>query len=161
MTMHARRQATLGIAALAIVALAACSQPPASPAAATATPTKQVAVNTAPVKRTDITSTLSYTGDVKARQALNVVSKATGRVEKLNVDVGAMVKAGDVIAELDKEQSNLSVRQSEANLDAAKTKLAQIQAGARPEQVAQAEANARAAHARVDALQQASRPEQV
>jgi HlyD family secretion protein len=159
--MHARRPAALGIAALAILALAACSQAPATPVSPTATPIKQVAVNTAPVTRTDIASTLSYTGDVKARQALNVVSKATGRVERLNVDIGATVKSGDVIAELDKEQAELSVRQSEANLAAARTRLAQIQAGARPEQVAQAEANARAARARVQALQQASRPEQV
>ena len=98
MPMHARRQAALALAALAIVALAACNQAPATPVAPTATPIKQVAVNTAPVKRADITSTLSYTGDVKARQALNVVSKATGRVERLNVDIGAAVKSGDVIA---------------------------------------------------------------
>jgi HlyD family secretion protein len=159
--MEARRPAALGIAALAIVALAACTQAPSTPVAPTATPVKQVAVNTAPVKRTDIVSTLSYTGDVRARQALSVVTKATGRIEKLNVDVGSQVKVGDVIAELDKDQAQLSVRQSEANLAAARTKLAQIQAGARPEQVAQADANARAARARLQALQQASRPEQV
>jgi HlyD family secretion protein len=159
--MHARSHVALGIAALAMTALAACTQAPATPVAPAATPVKQVAVNTAPVKRTDIVSTLSYTGDVKARQSLNVVSKATGRIERLNVDVGSAVKVGDVIAELDKEQSQLSVRQSEANLTAARTRLAQIEAGARPEQVAQAEANARAARARVQAMQQASRPEQV
>jgi HlyD family secretion protein len=159
--MHARRPVALGIAALAMVALAACTQAPATPVAPVATPVKQVAVNTAPVKRTDIVSTLSYTGDVKARQALNVVTKATGRIERLNVDVGSTIKVGDVIAELDKEQAQLSVRQAEANLAAARTRLAQIQAGARPEQVAQAEANARAARARVDAIRQASRPEQV
>jgi HlyD family secretion protein len=159
--MHARRSAVLGIAALVTIALAACTQAPATPVAPTATPVKQVAVNTAPAKRVDLVSTLSYTGDVRARQALNVVSKATGRVEKLNVDIGASVKTGDVIAELDKDQAQLSVRQAEASLAAARTRMAQIQAGARPEQVAQAEANARAARARVQALQQASRPEQV
>jgi len=62
------------------------------------TPVKQVAVNTAPVKRADITSTLSYTGDVKAQQALNIVSKGTGRIERLNVDLGSTVKVGQVIA---------------------------------------------------------------
>jgi HlyD family secretion protein len=162
MSMRVKRPAAVGIGIVLITALAACGRAPSTPtSAATPTPTKQIAVNTAPVKRTDIASALSYTGDVKARQALSVVSKGTGRIEKLNVDVGSSVKTGDVIAELDKEQTQLSMRQSEANLAAARTKLAQIQAGARPEQVAQAEANARAARSRVQAMEQASRPEQV
>src|SRR5262249_55638968 len=71
------------------------------------------------------------------------------------------VKQGDVIAELDKEQANLQVRQAEAAVTAAQQRLATIKAGPRQEAVAQAEANARAAHARVDALRQAAKPEQI
>lgn len=160
--MHVNRATPITLAASAMLLVAACTWAPATPAApATATPQKQVAVNTAPVKRADISSTLSYTGDVRARQALNVVAKATGRIERLNVDVGSTVKVGDLIAELDKDQAQLSVRQAEANLAAARSRMAQIQAGPRAEQVAQAEASARAARARAQALEQTARPEQV
>ena len=114
------RSPAIAITTVALVVLAACSRSPAPAApAGQATPTKPVAVNAAPVKRTDITSTLSYTGDVKAQATLNVVPKVTGRIEKLLVDLGANVKQGDVIAELEKDQQNLQVRQAEAAVAAA------------------------------------------
>lgn len=160
--MNLPRAAALGAGAVVVLGLVACGRATPAPAtAATPTPQRQVAVNTATVKRVDIATSLSYTGDVRSRSALNVVPKSTGRIEKLNVDVGTTVKAGDVIAELDRDQATLAVRQNEANVAAARSRLAQIQAGARPEAIAQAEANARAARAKVDALMQASRPEQV
>jgi multidrug efflux pump subunit AcrA (membrane-fusion protein) len=155
------RSPLLAIAAAALVALSACSRSSATPTtpAAQATPAKAVAVNAAPVKRVDIVSTLNYTGDVKARATLNVVPKVTGRIEKLLVDLGQSVKQGDVIAELEKDQQTLQVRQAEAALAAAQQRLALVKAGPRPEAVAQAEANARAAHAKVASLQQAAKPE--
>ena len=69
--------------AIAALALAACTRGPAPAPNAQPTTVKQVAVNAAPVKRADIASTLSYTGDVKSQATLNVVPKVTGRIEKL------------------------------------------------------------------------------
>src|SRR5262245_30956191 len=107
------------LAVASVVALAACQR--AAPATPAPQPTaeKQVAVNAVPVKRVDIASTLNYTGDVKSQATLNVVPKVAGRIERLLVDLGATVKQGDVIAELDKEQANLQVRQAEAAVTAA------------------------------------------
>jgi HlyD family secretion protein len=140
----------------------ACTAGPSAPAPApAATAAREVPVRVAAVKRGDLSTTLAYTGDVRSKAALNVVPKGTGRIVKLSVDLGSTVQVGDVIAELDKEQAQLAVQQAEASLAAARSKLAQMQAGARPEAVAQAEANARAARARVAALQQAGRPEQI
>ncbi|HEV8633792.1 MAG TPA: efflux RND transporter periplasmic adaptor subunit [Chloroflexota bacterium] len=147
---------------LALLATACSGAAPAAPPTPAATPRgREIPVKVAVVTRADLASTLAYTGDVKAKSALNVVPKATGRIEKLPVDLGSTVQVGDVIAELDREQAELAVRQADANRTAARSKLAQLQAGARPEAVAQAEANARAARARVAALQQSGRPEQV
>lgn len=161
MKLRLRRSSALALSAAALLALGACTRPaPATPAPA-ATPLKEVAVNAVPVKRADIASTLSYTGDVRSQATLNVVPKVTGRIEKLFVDVGANVKKGDLIAELEKDQANLSVRQAEAALAAATARLANLQAGPRFEAVQQAEATARAARARVAALEQSARPEVV
>lgn len=161
MNLPLNRSTILGVAAAALLALAACSRPPSTAPTPQATAVKEVAVNAVPVKRVDITSNLSYTGDVKSQATLNIVPKVTGRIEKLLVDVGSTVKQGDVIAELEKDQQNLSVRQAEASLAAARARLANIQAGPRPEAVQQAQATARAARARVAALQQAAKPELV
>src|SRR5438067_1290758 len=106
------RSSALGLVATALVAVAGCTRAaPATPAAVAAAD-KQVAVNAAPVKRVDIASTLNYTGDVRSQATLSIVPKVTGRIEKLLVDLGSTVKQGDVIAELDKEQANLQVRQA-------------------------------------------------
>lgn len=155
------RASALAIAAAALLALGACQAPP--PAVPTPQPTavREVAVTAAPVRRVDIASTLSYTGDVRSQATLNVVPKVAGRIEKLMVDLGATVKPGDVIAELEKEQANLQVRQAEAAVAVARARLATLQAGPRPEAIQQAEASARAARARVAALQQAAKPEQI
>ncbi|HEY3081262.1 MAG TPA: efflux RND transporter periplasmic adaptor subunit [Chloroflexota bacterium] len=164
--MATRIRPAVAAAGLVLALLAtACS---GAPSAATPTPTpaaaaqaRETPVRVAAAKRADLASMLAYTGDVKAKAALNVVPKGTGRIDKLPVDLGSTVQVGDVIAELDREPAQLAVQQAEANVTAARSKLAQMQAGARPETVAQAEANARAARARVAALQQAARPEQV
>lgn len=156
-----KRSTRLGLVAVVLLVLAACSRPAPNPDAANPTPVKEIAVNAAPVTRVDLTTNLNYTGDVKTTALLSVVPKVAGRIEKLNVDLGSSVAVGDVIAELDKELAELGVRQAEAGLVAARTRLATIQAGPRPEAVAQAEANVRAARARVAALQQAAKPEQI
>lgn len=148
---------------VAAALLAGCSRPaPAAPGAAT-TPTaeKQVQVRTAAVQRGDLVSTLSYSGDVKSKNSLTIVPKSSGRIQKLNVDVGSKVKAGDVIAELDKDTTTLAVRQAEAQLAAAQARLETVKTGARPEAIQQAEANARAARARTTSLEAGARPENV
>lgn len=151
----------IALAVVAVGLLAACTTPPPATPAAVATPAKQVEVRTAPVARTDLVSSLAYSGDVRTRANLTIVPKASGRIEKLNVDVGSRVKTGDVIAELDKDTTQLAVRQAEAQLASAQARLANMQAGARTEAVQQAEANARAARARAASLESGARSETV
>ncbi|HEY3109917.1 MAG TPA: efflux RND transporter periplasmic adaptor subunit [Chloroflexota bacterium] len=146
---------------VATALLAGCSRPAPATPAATPVAEKQVQVKTAPVQRGDLVSTLSYSGDVKSKANLTIVPKASGRVEKLSVDVGSRVKAGDVIAELDKDTTRLAVRQAEAQLAAAQARLETMKIGARPEAVEQAEANTRAARARTASLEAGPRAENV
>ncbi len=108
-----------------------------------------------------IASSLSFTGDVKASAQVNVVPKATGRVERLAVDVGSTVKKGDVIAEIDSALPKAQVAQAQAALDAAQAKYASMQAGSREEQIAQAAASLESAKLKLSAMYDGSREEQI
>src|SRR5207237_415803 len=94
---------------------------------------------------------LSYTGDIKAGSEIQVMPKVSGRVEKLNVDVGSHVNAGDVIAELDRAGLQAALDQAQATLVANQAKLAGMQSGATAEDVAAAKASS--AQAQVDNAQ--------
>jgi HlyD family secretion protein len=59
------------------------------------------------------------TGKIQPRSKVEVKSKASGIVQKLRVDYGEFVKQGQVLAELDKEQLQASVREARAVLLAA------------------------------------------
>lgn len=107
-------------------------------------------VKTAQATEGPISASLSYTGDVKAVSQVAVLPKATGRLEKLLVDVGSKVKKGDAIASLDASSLKVQVAQAKANLAAAQARLANMQAGSRDEQVGQAKAALEAAQARAN-----------
>ena len=59
------------------------------------------------------------TGKIEPRSTVEVKSKASGIVKKLNVDYGEFVRQGQILAELDKELLEAQVRESKANLQAA------------------------------------------
>ena len=73
----------------------------------------------ATVERGDIARSVVATGKIEPLTEVEVKSKASGIVEKLFVDAGDRVKAGQVLAELDKEQLQAAVGESRANLEAA------------------------------------------
>src|SRR6476646_4489513 len=60
------------------------------------------------------------TGKIEPTTKVEIKSRANGIIEKLPVDVDTDVKAGDVLAELDKEQLQAVLRSAEANLQAAR-----------------------------------------
>jgi HlyD family secretion protein len=73
----------------------------------------------AAVERGDIARSVVATGKIEPRTKVEVKSKASGIVQKLLVDYGEYVKAGDVLAELDKEELQARVREAKASLAAA------------------------------------------
>jgi HlyD family secretion protein len=60
------------------------------------------------------------TGKIEPTTKVEIKSRANGIIEKLPVDVDSDVKAGDILAELDKEQLQAVLRSAEANLLAAR-----------------------------------------
>ncbi len=98
--------------------------------------------------RGDVVQQISITGKAKAVQEVDLAFQTGGTIEAVNVRVGSRVTIGDVLATLDKGEMHATLRESEANRDAEAAKLADLQSGARPEDVAILEA--RVASARAD-----------
>ena len=88
-----------------------------------------VAVRTAFVERRDISETLLFTGELESPLAVEVKPKIQGRLEKLELAGGAPttegteVKAGDVIAEIDRRELEAQVALAEAQARQAEVAL--------------------------------------
>jgi len=86
----------------------------------------------------------SYTGTVRGERAATLVARVASTIKELRVDVGDLVKAGQVLAVMDKAIYAEQARMAAASYEMAKLNLASA-SSARPEQIAQAEANLKAA----------------
>ena len=60
-----------------------------------------------------------------------------GRVTKLNIEEGMSFKKGDVLAQIDSTPFEAQLAETRAQVAGAKAKLAELQAGSRPEEIAQ------------------------
>ena len=125
------RIATLA-GALVLTGTVACT--PALPGAASQP--VPITVPATPVERSDLQQTLSFSGDVRAQNQITVLPKASGRVQQVLVDIGTPVHAGDAIAQLESDSPEIAVLQARAALSAAQSKLAMIQAGGKPDDIA-------------------------
>ena len=83
------------------------------------------AVRTAQASKKDLPQLVQITGSVKANNDVLVLPKSPGRVTKVLVDVGSIVKAGDVLATVEAVDMSLRVKQSEAQLKQAQAGLEQ------------------------------------
>ncbi len=70
----------------------------------------------AKVEKGDLAKSVVATGKIEPMTKVEIKSKASGIVKKLYVEYGEHVKAGQLLAELDKEQIQAQVRESEAAL---------------------------------------------
>ena len=144
----------------AVVFAAGCGPLPV-PGSSTGSQAQSFNVPAAAAQRGDIQQTLTFSGDVRARDQITVLPKATGRVQRVLVDIGSSVHAGDVVAELEQDSPEIAVLQARANLAAAQAKLATIQAGARPDDVAVAQEALAQQQSRLGSMQAEGRPDDV
>lgn len=89
---------------------------------------RRVTVNLAQARTGLVGERLLLTGALKPKEQVDVNPKATGRVEKILVNVGDRVKVGDLIAELEDDELQQQVNRAEAALAVARASLAQRQA---------------------------------
>src|SRR5690625_6982709 len=126
----------------------------------------------ATVKRGEIEALVTATGVLQPRNFVDVGAQVSGQLEKLHVEVGDQVQAGDLLAEIDatvylarvdgtraqlrNQQALLKERQAQLSLAEIQLRRQQNlvrQAAGTREQVEVAEASLRSAEAQVEALQ--------
>ena len=117
---------------LSVFLLAACSpsseQPPAAPDAAPAM--RPVAVRTAIAETSAIGENLEFTGDLESPLSVDLASKASGRLDKLEIKKGLPLREGDevkkddVLAEIAHGELEAQVSLAGAQVQAAEVALA-------------------------------------
>jgi HlyD family secretion protein len=89
----------------------------------------------AAVERDTMTRSVVATGKIEPITKVEIKSKANGIIERLAVDVDHRVTAGQILAELDKENLTARLREARANLEAARAALTAAEAQARKNEI--------------------------
>ena len=135
-----KKVAIVGVAAVAVVALAALYF--------WGTGTSAPQYMSARVERGNLRNTVTATGALQAVTTVQVGSQASGTISALYVDFNSIVKKGQVVAQLDPSVAKAQVDQSRANLQQARASLQQAQAAVANSRAGVSDAQAKAVAAR-------------
>jgi multidrug efflux pump subunit AcrA (membrane-fusion protein) len=125
MNIRKPRLSRTGIALLAAVMLgfSACGRKSAEPearaegkAGASVTPTPAVEVSSAVAVTRNLQRSVDVVGSLAADEEVVVSAQIAGELSQLNVDFGAFVSQGQVIAVIDQRDAKLKIEQAEATL---------------------------------------------
>ncbi len=94
-------------------------------------------------------STLVLQGSVEIRQ-IALAFEGNGRITAIHPDEGDLVKAGEVLGELDTRTLSLQADQAQALIDVQRQVVAKLRAGTRPQEISQARSRVKAAEADVE-----------
>jgi HlyD family secretion protein len=95
--------------------------------------------------RGPIRRTVRYSGTLEPRAMVTVLSKVPGRIERILVSEGDLVKKGQLLVLMEDDVARLQTDQASAALAAAKAQLEKARRGVRPEELASAQATLAAA----------------
>ncbi len=109
--------------ALVLAGLSCSCSGPYSDANVAAKETAAAEVTIIPASRVNVPEVVSANGELFAEELANVTTKVPGRVEKLHVDLGSVVRAGDVLAELEKADYEFRIQQTEALVEQIRARL--------------------------------------
>lgn len=107
----------------------------------TETDLQEVPVEIVKAARGTIYDTVKTSGRITPHVEINVVPKIGGKVEKVNFDIGDIVKEGDVLLTLESRDIASSVKQAEAAVTMAEANYRSLSEGTLDKQLEQAEAN--------------------
>ncbi|TSA00453.1 MAG: efflux RND transporter periplasmic adaptor subunit [Nitrospiraceae bacterium] len=93
--------------------------------------TRVITVATVAPLRQDLDIRLTYTADITPNQSVNLFSRVNGYIAKIYVDKGDLVKANQLLIEIDHSDYRHAVDQAKANLAAAKARVSQQDASVR------------------------------
>src|SRR5207247_9624744 len=101
--------------------------------------TSRVRVPDGTVKDTDRVL-LNATGYVMAAHKIELASKVVGRVAWVGVEMGDKIQKDQVLVRLEDDEYKARVAQQQGQLDNAKARLAELEAGSRPQELDAAQA---------------------
>lgn len=139
------------VVALGAGLLAACGPSSDPPAPAPARASRAATVRVAAATTGTIRVSTPYVAVVAAKDQVNLVPLVTGRLERLDADIGSEVQKGQVIAELSHGTLDAQLQQARAGLRNVQAKLASAQAATKPNQI-KAQAQLDAARAKLRQL---------
>jgi len=101
------------------------------------------------VEKKDLIQRVNVVSQVKPKESINLAFQTSGRVDRINFEVGEKIEKDDVIMELNNEQLNASLAQKraslesaranlekyESDLESAKIKLTELKKGSKPEEI--------------------------
>lgn len=111
------------IAALLFL-LTACSGPYSERKTSAKTEAAPMAVDIVLAASASLPTVVNANGELFAEELANISTKVPGRVVKLTVDLGSLVKTGDVLAELERDDYQYRLRQAEAQVEQIRVRLA-------------------------------------
>lgn len=111
-----KRIISITTAAIMLALAAGCGKDKSANAPETSTATN-VSVYTA--KENGITSSVTYTGEIKAADSVSVSAKASGTAKSVNAELGKYVNAGDVLLKIDSTDYQLQYNQALAAYNSA------------------------------------------
>lgn len=94
------------------------------------------AEQTMTIERADFVNEISISGKVIAAQSAELGFDQSGRIATINAKVGDNVRAGSTIASIENGSARADVAQKQATLEKEQAKLASLQKGTRPEELA-------------------------
>ena len=104
--------------------LTACSGPYSERKAAARVEVTPMSVDTVLAASASLPTVVNANGELFAEELANISTKVPGRVVKLTVDLGSLVKTGDVLAELERDDYQYRLRQAEAQVEQIRVRLA-------------------------------------
>jgi len=100
---------------------------------------RQIPVETVLLHLGSIDRRLHLTGTIVSEAMVDVLSKVPGILEKIQVEQGDRIKADQVVAMVEREEKEAQLQEAQAALDVLRARWAQMETGARPEEITQSE----------------------
>lgn len=97
-----------------------------------------VAVETLKLEPTILSNTVKFAGEVASSDEVLISTKIPGKIGGMYVEIGDQIRTGELLFELENQDLKAAVEQAEQSLAIAQANLAQIQNGARPQEIEQA-----------------------
>ncbi len=98
----------------------------------------------------DIADEVRAVGNIQAEQRVTITSEIRGKVSRIAVEEGMNIKAGDLVAQIDPREYELTLERLRADLSASQNEYKKAQGGLRQEDKDRLDAQTRAAQSSLD-----------